>query len=114
MLPSSDDVELLVGGPRALDERHGDQVLTEVAGRGVDEQAPSVGSLDADALKGPRRRVVPLVRLGGRRGVELVAGARDGDRLCRVGDSDDRAALAAVVDVVGRAGGDRSRYFGRG
>lgn len=54
MLPGSDEVEFLVQAAVALLQCDGDQVLPEIAGGRVDEEAEAVGGLDLHAAEGKR------------------------------------------------------------
>lgn len=101
MLSSSNNVKFLVRSLAALDEGHGDEILTEIARGRIDGEASAVGSLDVDAFKGPSGSVVELMGLGGSRRVQRVAGARDGDGI-------------SWVDRWDAPGSSRGRCLGRG
>lgn len=77
VLAGRDEVELLARRPRARLHRDRDEVLAEVAGRGVHEEAVARRGLEGRALDGSDCRVVELVGLRCGGGLEGPACAGD-------------------------------------
>lgn len=96
MFSRGDDVKILPGAPVARLERHGDQVLAEVAGGGVDGEALARRGFDGGRGEGAGGGVVTRVRFGGGGGVEGGAGAEDGGA---VGEGDDGGGILAREEV---------------
>ena len=111
MLALSDEIPLLVRRASAVHERDGDQVLTEVAGRRVDEETLPVWSADRDAAEGTLGRLVALVRLRRRRRLQSTASPRHRDRVGGIHrkDSPSRSVGGSAPASASRCGSGRGR-----
>lgn len=113
MLALGDDVPLLTlraAGARL--QLHGDQVLAEIAGEGVDCEAAAVARLDGRGGEGARGGFVARVGFLGGFGVEDKAGSLDGglagggvlarvERVGRVGEGEDEGDESGERDEEG-------------
>ncbi len=79
MLSFGDDIPLLPFATIAILQLHRDQVLPEVTGLGIDEEAAAIVGLDRGRGKGAGGRIIPLIGFSGSFGIEDAAGALDSD-----------------------------------
>lgn len=104
MLPGRDNIPLLVRRAGAVNQRHGDQVLPEVAGRRVDREALPVGRTDFDPREGSGGGRVPLVGFCGGRGLKVSACSGDGDGSGGVGGGNPAGAAGDCCCCCSRDG----------
>ncbi len=99
-----DDVPLLVGRAGTIHESDGDQVLAEVTGGGVDEEALAVGGPDLHVAERTHGGLVEGLGLGDGSGVQGAASAGDGD-----GGGGAEGQNGTCSGNSGRGGGSSAR-----